>query len=102
MRSIKFTYWLDGALYIGFLNEYPDYQTQGESKDELTENLRDLLLDLESGQIPYVHQDANQIKRQKSKGKNQNECRFAFLRKAAARRSFLLHFNFCLLPFALP
>jgi len=55
MRAIKFTSWQDGDLYIGFLNEYPDYQTQGTSKDDLVENLKDLLLDLESGQVPYVH-----------------------------------------------
>ena len=55
MRAIKFTSWQDGDLYIGFLNEYPDYQTQGTSKQELVENLKDLLIDLESGQVPYVH-----------------------------------------------
>ncbi|MFZ4481808.1 MAG: hypothetical protein ACOYNZ_18155 [Rhodoferax sp.] len=55
MRAIKFTSWQDGDLYIGFLNEYPDYQTQGTSKDDLVENLKDLLIDLESGQVPYVH-----------------------------------------------
>ena len=55
MRAIKFTSWQDGDLYVGFLNEYPDYQTQGTSKQELVENLKDLLIDLESGQVPYVH-----------------------------------------------
>ncbi|OIP14406.1 MAG: hypothetical protein AUK53_05370 [Betaproteobacteria bacterium CG2_30_59_46] len=56
MRAIKFTSWQDDdLLYIGFLNEYPDYQTQGATKEELTENLKDLLIDLESGQVPYVH-----------------------------------------------
>ena len=55
MRTIKFTSWQDDDFFIGFLNEYPDYQTQGTTKEELTENLKDLLLDLESGQVPYVH-----------------------------------------------
>lgn len=55
MRAIKFTSWQDDGLYIGFLNEYPDYRTQGATKEELTENLKDLLIDLESGQVPYVH-----------------------------------------------
>jgi predicted RNase H-like HicB family nuclease len=54
MKTIKFTYWQDGDFFIGFLNEYPDYQTQGMSKEELTENLKDLLIDLESDQVPYV------------------------------------------------
>ena len=55
MRSIKFTSWQDGDFYIGFLNEYPDYLTQGASKEEFADNLKDLLIDLESGQVPYVH-----------------------------------------------
>ncbi len=54
MRTVKYTYWKDGEFFIGFLNEYPDYQTQGMSKEELIENLKDLLLDLGSGQIPYI------------------------------------------------
>ena len=54
MRTVKFTSWQDGKFFIGFLNEYPDYQTQGENKEELAENLKDLLNDLESGQVSYV------------------------------------------------
>lgn len=55
MRSIKYTFWQDGSFFIGYLNDYPDYPTQGETKDELIENLKDLLADIESGQIPYIH-----------------------------------------------
>ncbi len=54
MKTLKFTYWKDGSYYLGFLNDYPDYQTQGLSKRELVSNLKDLLRDLESGEIPYV------------------------------------------------
>jgi len=54
MRTTKFTYWQDGDFFIGFLNEYPDYQTQGATKEELAENLKDLLADLESGQVPFA------------------------------------------------
>jgi predicted RNase H-like HicB family nuclease len=54
MKTAKFTYWQDGDYYLGFLNEYPDYQTQGMSKDELVRHLKDLLIDLESGEIPYI------------------------------------------------
>lgn len=55
MRIIKFTSWQDDNLYIGFLNDYPDYLTQGETKEELIDNLKDLLLDFESGEVPYIH-----------------------------------------------
>jgi predicted RNase H-like HicB family nuclease len=54
MKTRKFTYWQDGDYYLGFLNDYPDYQTQGMSKEELTNNLKSLLVDLESGEIPYI------------------------------------------------
>ena len=54
MKTRKFTYWQDGPFFLGFLNEYPDYQTQGLSKEELVSNLQDLLVDLESGEVPYV------------------------------------------------
>lgn len=54
MKTLKFTYWKDGDYYLGFLNDYPDYQTQGMSKEELIASLRDLLRDLESGEVPYV------------------------------------------------
>ena len=55
MKTIKFTFWQDGDFYLGFLNDYPDYQTQATSKDDLIESLKELLLDIESGQVPYIH-----------------------------------------------
>lgn len=54
MKKVKFTFWQDGEFFIGYLNEYPEYETQGYSKEELIENLKDLLIDLESGEIPFV------------------------------------------------
>lgn len=47
-------YILAGEFYLGYLNDYPDYQTQGSSKEELLENLKDLLSDLESGEVPFI------------------------------------------------
>ncbi len=54
MRTLEYTFWRDGEFFIGHLNDYPDYETQGYSKDELIENLTDLLADLESDQVPFV------------------------------------------------
>ena len=54
MKTLKFTYWKDDSYYLGFLNDYPDYHTQGMSKEELVSNLKDLLGDLESGEVPYI------------------------------------------------
>lgn len=54
MRNVKYTFWQDGEFFLGYLNDYPDYWTQGLSKEELMENLKDLLLDLESGEVPFI------------------------------------------------
>ena len=54
MRTLEYTFWKDGEFYLGHLNDYPDYETQGYSKEELVENLTDLLTDLESDKVPYV------------------------------------------------
>ena len=54
MRNVKYTFWQDGDFFLGYLNEYPDYWTQGFSKDELLDNLKDLLTDFESREVPFV------------------------------------------------
>lgn len=54
MRTLEYTFWKDGEFYIGHLNDYPDYETQGYSKEDLAENLTDLLADLESDKVPYI------------------------------------------------
>jgi predicted RNase H-like HicB family nuclease len=54
MRTLKYTFWQDGDFFIGYLNDYPDYQTQGYSKEELLENLKDLLSGIESGEVPFI------------------------------------------------
>jgi len=54
MKTAKFTYWQDGDYFLGFLNQYPDYQTQGMSEEELVSNLKDLLADFKSGEVPFI------------------------------------------------
>jgi len=41
-------------MWLGYLEEYPDYQTQGETFEELQENLKDIYADLTSSAIPNV------------------------------------------------
>ena len=45
-------------MWLGCLEEFPDYLTQGESLAELEDNLRDLYRDLTSGAIPGVRRVA--------------------------------------------
>lgn len=58
METAKFAYWQDGNMWLGYLAEYPDYMTQGESLEELKENLKDIYNDLTSGVIPCVRKVA--------------------------------------------
>jgi len=51
---LKYTFWQDEEFFLGYINDYPDYMSQGYSKDELLEHLKDLLKDLESGEVPYI------------------------------------------------
>jgi len=37
--ELQYTYWQDGAFFVGFLNDYPDDSTQGVSLAELEEAL---------------------------------------------------------------
>ena len=52
MEELKFKYWKDGDFWIGYLEIFPDYQTQGDSEEELEENLIDLYKDLTNGELP--------------------------------------------------
>jgi predicted RNase H-like HicB family nuclease len=54
MNAIKYIYWQDENMWLGYLEEYPDYWTQGETMAELEENLRDVYQELTSERIPYI------------------------------------------------
>ena len=54
MKTIRYIYWQDDDMWLGYLEDYPDYRTQGESLEELQENLKDVYQDLTSGVIPHV------------------------------------------------
>jgi len=58
MKKMEFTYWRDGDAWLGHLDEFPDYLTQGNSLADLKEHLADLYRDLSSGEIPCVRHHA--------------------------------------------
>ena len=41
-------------MWMGYLEDYPDYMTQGETLEELQENLKDLYEEFTGGHIPGV------------------------------------------------
>lgn len=51
----RFTYWKENdGRFLGFLNDYPDHWTQGESLDDLKEHLKDLFQMFSSEQVPGI------------------------------------------------
>lgn len=58
METTKYVYWQDESMWLGYLEEYPDYMTQGETLEELKENLVDIYKDVTSGAIPFVRKVA--------------------------------------------
>jgi predicted RNase H-like HicB family nuclease len=46
-------------MWVGYLEEYPDYWTQGETEEELRDNLVDICKELTSGAIPNVRRRAD-------------------------------------------
>jgi len=45
-------------MWPGYFEEFPDYLTQGETLEELQENLRDLYKDLTSEESPNIRRVA--------------------------------------------
>jgi hypothetical protein len=54
MQTVKFVYWKSNQFWLGYIQDYPDYWTQGETLEDLKEHLRDLYLDLTSGELPGI------------------------------------------------
>lgn len=55
---IHYVYWQEEDMWLGYLEEFPDYWTQGTSLEELQEHLKELYQELTSGVIPNVRRVA--------------------------------------------
>ena len=53
MQTVKYVHWQVGDAWLGYLEDYPDYWTQGESLEDLLEHLKDLFNDLSGGHISW-------------------------------------------------
>ena len=40
--NLKYTYEMDGDFFVGYLDDYPEYPTQGENLKDFEENLLDI------------------------------------------------------------
>jgi predicted RNase H-like HicB family nuclease len=45
MQTAKYVYWQDDDAWLGYLKEFPDYWTQGDSPEDLLAHLEDLYRD---------------------------------------------------------
>jgi predicted RNase H-like HicB family nuclease len=54
MQTVKFVSWQEEDAWIGYLQDYPDYWTQGKSFEDLKKHLKDLYADLTSGELPAI------------------------------------------------
>lgn len=54
MQTLKFVHWQDGESFLGYLMDYPDYWTQGDSLEDLKDHLVELYQDLTSGELVGV------------------------------------------------
>ncbi len=43
MKKVQYTFWQDGKFFIGFLNDYNDYETQRHK--EINENLANSIIE---------------------------------------------------------
>jgi hypothetical protein len=58
MERKKYIFWQDDEMWLGYLEEYPDYWTQGETQEELKENLVHIYRHVASGTLPNVRRVA--------------------------------------------
>ena len=56
--TIRYVYWQEDDMWLGYLEEFPDHWTQGTSLKDFQEHLEDLYNDLTCGVIPNVRRIA--------------------------------------------
>jgi predicted RNase H-like HicB family nuclease len=54
MRAIKYLHCEEGDAWVGWLEDYPNYRTQGYSMEKLEEHVKDIVEELSGGSIPGV------------------------------------------------
>jgi predicted RNase H-like HicB family nuclease len=54
METVEFVHWQEDDVFLGYLLDYPDYWTQGETLDDLKDHLIDLYRELTRGELPGI------------------------------------------------
>ena len=50
--KIQIVYKKEDGWFVGHVQEYPEYESQGKSLDELRDNLMDIYGDIKNGLVP--------------------------------------------------
>jgi len=54
MKTIQYIYWYDSDAWLGYLEEFPNYWTQGTTLEDLVDHLKNLYHDLSNGLVPGI------------------------------------------------
>lgn len=52
--KISIIYKEENGWYVGHIQEYPEFESQGKNLDELKENLLDIYKDIQKGLVPDI------------------------------------------------
>jgi predicted RNase H-like HicB family nuclease len=58
MERKRYIFWQEDEMWLGYLEEYPDYWTQGETEEELKENLAHVYRHVVNGTLRSVRRVA--------------------------------------------
>jgi len=61
MKKTRYIHWQQDDVWLGYLEEFPDYWTQGKTLADLKAHLADLYRELTSGHIPNVRRAAQLV-----------------------------------------
>jgi hypothetical protein len=56
MMEIQYSWWMENGFYLGYLDEYPQYPTQGEDIKDLENGLREIYGWIKDGTLKIKEQ----------------------------------------------
>jgi predicted RNase H-like HicB family nuclease len=54
VEKLRFVYYQEKDMLVGYLEDYPDYMTQGVDIEELKKNLKDIYEDIKNEKLENV------------------------------------------------
>ena len=57
--ELKYSWWEEDGFYLGYIDEYPQYPTQGESMEDLENGLKEIYGWIKDGTLTIKEQKGN-------------------------------------------